>query len=125
MNATHDRPPVAERIAHGRSLRDEGIAQVENNADPRVILAIDAAIERAIAAGREFSANDIRDEFPVSDEHLVGARVRAAGVRKVDGRPVLKAVGYVPSSLPSTHGHPIRLWRSFDAWEAGQQEQGW
>ena len=89
------------------ALRDAGMAAAENAADPRIILAIDAAIERANASGRPWSANDIRDELPVSHAGLVGARVRAAATR----RPVeMVRVGYVPSSLPSTHAHPIAVW---------------
>lgn len=110
MTAATDRPPVAERLEAAATARDEGMARVEQAADPRVQLAIDAAIERAIATRRPFSANDIRDEFPVSDEHLVGARVRAYSTKRIDGQPVMKAVGYTPSTLVSTHKHPIRVW---------------
>ena len=89
------------------ALRDEGMAAVENASDPRVMLAIDAAIARANASGRPWSANDIRDELPVSHANLVGARVRAAAAR----RPrVMKRVDYEPSTLESTHGHPIAVW---------------
>lgn len=89
------------------ALRDEGMEAAENAADPRVILAIDAAIERANESGRAWSANDIRDEIPVAGQGLVGARVRAAAMR----RPVeMVRVGYVPSNLPSTHAHPVALW---------------
>lgn len=92
-------------LAHARDLRDEGMAAAENASDPRVKLAIDAAIARANASGREWSANDIRAEFPVCSQGLVGARVRAAAQRKE-----MRAVGYTPSTLASTHGHPIRTW---------------
>lgn len=89
------------------ALRDAGIAQAEQAADPRVILAIDAAIERMNASGRPWSANDLRNELPVSASALIGARVRAAATR----RPVeMHRVGYEPSSLASTHKHPIAVW---------------
>lgn len=110
MNALDARPPVADRLEEAGALRDEGMAAVENAADPRVILAIDARIQKAIDTRRPFSANDIRDDFPVSDEHLVGARVRAFGTRKVNGQRVMTPVGYTPSTLASTHKHPIRVW---------------
>lgn len=109
------RPPVADRVRAARAARDEGIALVEQHADPRVILAIDAAIARANASGRVWSANDIRDQFPVADEHLVGARVRAAAQRRPREQ---YAVGYTPSTLRSTHAHPIRTWQGADAYEA-------
>lgn len=107
---TDERPPIAERLEHAAAARDEGMAKVEHAADPRVLLTIDAVIERAIATRRPFSANDIRDQLPVADEHLVGARIRAYGMKRVDGEPVMKAVGYTPSTLLSTHKHPIRVW---------------
>lgn len=98
---------LLDAIAEADRLRDEGMSQAENAADPRVILAIDAAIARANASGREWSANDIRAEFPTTESQgLVGARVRAAAQRKE-----MRPVSYTPSTLPSTHGHPIRTWR--------------
>lgn len=90
------------------ALRDAGMQQAENHADPRVILAIDAAIERANASGRPWSANDIRDEMPTTESKgLVGARVRAAAAR----RPrVMDCVDREPSDLPSTHKAEVKVW---------------
>ena len=88
-------------------LRDTGMAAVEAAADPRVIAIIDKHIADMNASGRPWSANDLRDRLPTCDHHLIGARVRAAAMR----RPLeQERVGYVPSSLPSTHGHPIAVW---------------
>jgi hypothetical protein len=88
--------------------RDAGMAQAEAHADPRTIATIDAAIERAIASGHGFSANDIRDELPTTTSAgLVGARIRSYASR----RPALMArVGYEPSTLASTHKHPVAIW---------------
>jgi len=97
------------------AARDEGIAKVEAGADPRIILMIDAKIEAAIASGRRFSANTIRDQFPVSDHHLIGARMRGYASRKVDGHPLMVRVGYEPSTLTSTHSHEIKVWLGWDA----------
>lgn len=89
--------------------RDHGMADAENAADPRVILAIDAAIERAIASGKRFSANDIRDQFPTTrSKGLVGARVNSYANRKGVG---MVKVGSEPSNLESTHGKEIAVWR--------------
>ena len=97
------------------TLRDRGMALAEAYADPRVILAIDAVIAEANASGRPWSANDIRDRLPVSSHALVGARVRAAAMR----RPVEQVrVGYVPSDLPSTHAHPVAVWVGAEHHEA-------
>lgn len=112
------RPTKKQRLAEAAAARDEGMAQVESAADPRVILAIDAAIEAAIASGRRFSANDIRDKFPVSDEHLVGARMRSFAYRRVDGDPLMVPVGRTPSTLKSTHHHEIKVWLGWDAYQA-------
>lgn len=88
-------------------LRDQALAAVTNAADPRVIATIDALIAEANASGRTWSTNEIRHRMPECDRHLVGARVRAAATR----RPVeMVRVGYVQSSLPSTHAHPVAQW---------------
>lgn len=128
MNAVdqHGRAPIQERIAEAAAERDGGLERVEAGADPRVILMIDAEIQKAIDSGRRFSANDIRDKFPVADEHLVGARVKAMSMKRVDGHPLMVPVGYTPSSLKSTHSHPIRVWLGWDAYQAlhrNRQEQ--
>lgn len=112
------RAPVAERQAAGRAARDEGIDQVTDSADPRTILAIDAEIRKANESGEPWSANDIRDRFPVSDEHLVGARVRAAATRRPREQ---YPVDRVQSSLVSTHAHEIRVWQGAAAYEAAQR----
>lgn len=114
----HGRAPLAERIAEAAAERDAGIEKVEAAADPRVILMIDDEIQKAVDSGRRFSANDIREKFSVSDEHLVGARVRSFASRKVDGHPVVVRVGLIPSTLKSTHHHEIKVWLGWDAHQA-------
>ena len=106
------------RVKHAAELRDAGIAQAEQATDPRVTLTIDAAIEDAIASGRRFSANNIRDKFPVCDQHLVGGRMRAYATKRVDGQPLMVCVGRTPSTLASTHAHEIKVWLGFDAHQA-------
>lgn len=107
-----------DQLEGAAAARDEGMATVENAADPRVILAIDAEIEKAIHSGRRFSTNDIRDKFPVSDEHLVGARMRSFACRRVDGHPLMVCVARTPSTLKSTHHHEIKVWLGWDAAQA-------
>jgi hypothetical protein len=94
---------------NGDDLRDQGMAQAEAHADPRVILAIDAAIDRANASGEPWSANDIRDALPVTSRGLVGSRVRAAAMR----RPAeMEQTGRFPkSNLPSTRSARVAEWR--------------
>lgn len=94
----------------GEQLRDEGMAQAENAADPRVIIAIDAAIERAIESGEPFTVNDIRAEFPtVTSQGLVGSRFQSYAQR----RPALmEQTGRFPkSTLPSTRSARVAEWR--------------
>ena len=88
--------------------RDAGMSQAEAAADPRVMLAIDAEIARANASGERWSANDIRDRLPVSHGALVGARVRAAAMRKPTE---MRKVGETRSSLTSTHAKTVAVWR--------------
>lgn len=90
------------------ALRDQGMAATGQAADPRLLLMVDAKIAELNASGCTWSANDLRDLLPVVAGPLVGARVRAAATR----RPVeMEPAGYTPSSLLSTHAHPIRVWR--------------
>ena len=53
------------RLAEAERLRDEGMQQAEDHADPRRKIMIDDAIAEANASGRDWSANDIRDRLPV------------------------------------------------------------
>ncbi|MBQ1164640.1 hypothetical protein KBZ21_42445, partial [Streptomyces sp. A73] len=55
----------------------------------------------------EFSANDMRELLPdLAHGHLGAAcnALRASGVIEHTGQ-------YVPSTSPTTHGHPIAVWR--------------
>lgn len=87
------------------ALRDAGMAQAEQAADPRIILAIDAAIEFACMGGKRWSANDIRAMFPVSSQGLVGNRVRSALMRKL-----MVQVGEERSTSGPTHAKKIGVY---------------
>lgn len=89
------------------ALRDAGMAATENAADPRLLLAVDAKIAEFNATGDRWSANDLRDALPIVAGPLVGARVRAAAMR----RPTeMVKVGMTRSSLLSTHKAWIAVW---------------
>lgn len=88
------------------ALRIEGGQQAEDHADPRMILMIDAAIDRANDSGEFWSANDIRDQFPSVRNGLVGRRIDVARRRKK-----MTAHGFVRSTLPSTRSAWIVRWR--------------
>lgn len=87
-------------------LRALGQAQATHAADPRVIVTIDALIEGFNASGWAWSANEIRAALPVTSRGLVGSRVDAA--RK---RGEMEAVGWTKSTLASTRGKPVTIWR--------------
>lgn len=109
MSADVDTAPVtdAEAVEAAEQARDEGMEAATNAADPRVILTIDKLIAKANASGKRWSANDIRKQLPVSSQGLVGARVRAASMR----RPIeMVQVDVTPSTLKSTHKKPIAVW---------------
>lgn len=89
-------------------LRDAGMAQAENAADPRVIATIDKVIADLNATGLPWSANAVRQRVAVTSRGLVGARIRAAAMR----RPVEQVrVGFEPSTLPSTRTAHVAIWR--------------
>lgn len=92
--------------AGGQHLRDAGMnAAVE--AAGADVAAIDLLIARAAATGATFSANDLRAHLP----H--GVRTAAVGARFAHARRrgVIEAIGYITSTDPGTHAHPVRTWR--------------
>lgn len=112
----------SQQLADASEARDEGMATAEHAADPRIILAIDAEIEKANASGQPWSANTIRDRLPVSHSGLVGNRVRAAMMRRTDGRPEMVWIDEEPSTLRSTHKKPIAVWLGFHAWASANPD---
>lgn len=93
-------------VRAGEALRRQGQQQAENAADPRVAVIIDGLVAARNRTGEVWSVNDIRAALPVSARGLVGARVDAA--RK---RGEMEAVGWVKSTLASTRGKPVTVWR--------------
>jgi hypothetical protein len=100
-------------LSEGERLRDEGITRVTASSDEWDIILIDQTIRWMNMHRDSWSANDLRDllerNYPSILEakpQLMGARVRAAAMRKE-----MVKVGYEPSTLPSTHAHPIARWR--------------
>jgi hypothetical protein len=102
--------PIFNALLAAEQGRDAGMRQAEEHADSRVILAIDAAIERAIDSGRPFTVNDIRAEFPtISSCGLVGSRFRSAALRKP--ARMVQTGRWVKSDLPSTRAARVAEWR--------------
>lgn len=90
----------------GEALRDEGMDRTTAAADEADIAVIDDSIDRLNANGAWWSANDLRELLPEVRQPLIGARVRAKARRKE-----MERVSYTPSTLPSTHAHPVAVWR--------------
>lgn len=90
----------------GEALRDEALAQVEEASDDWSRSVIDQAITATALQGRPFSANDVRPLLPPGIRPaLVGARFLAASKR---GQ--IRKVGWVASTDPGTHAHPVAQW---------------
>lgn len=100
-------PVVHPGLVEGRQLRDAGMAQAASARgagwDMHVI---DQAIRAMTLAGREWSANDLRELLPNVRQPLIGERIRAARSRK----QIVHTGRYEPSNLPSTHAHEIKIW---------------
>jgi hypothetical protein len=100
-------------LSEGERLRDEGMARVTAATDERHIALVDSLVRAFNRDGERWSVNDLRKfmeryhgDILEAKPQLMGARVRAAAMRKE-----MKRVGYEPSTLPSTHAHPIAVWR--------------
>lgn len=100
-------------LAKGRELRDEGMALAsaadQDDWDKRVI---DQSIDHLCTLGEVWSANDLRELLPEVRQPLIGERIRAAARKSKKNPARIKHVGYTPSTLPSTHAHDIKTWRS-------------
>lgn len=89
-----------------RDARDEGIAQVEAASDDWMRATVDQAIKAVADRGLPFSANDVRGLLPLGIRPaLMGARFRYAATSGL-----VQRIGYVPSTDPGTHAHPVAQW---------------
>ena len=97
---------MTEQLMLGQELRDEGVARVEAAADDGQRSVIDHALAAVAARGVAFSANDVRPLLPPGIRPaLIGARFLAASKR---GQ--IRKVGWVASTDPGTHAHPVAQW---------------
>lgn len=90
------------------ALRDLGHATTTHAADPRLVLTVDRVIAEANATGKRWTADDIRDALPVVAGPLVGARIRAAALRKPRE---MRKVDMKRSALLSTRRAWIAVWQ--------------
>lgn len=94
-------------MTSGYALRDTGHATTTHAADPRLVLTVDKVIADANATGKRWTADDIRDALPVVAGPLVGARIRAAALRKPHE---MRKVGMKPSALLSARRAYVAVW---------------
>ena len=100
--------PIYQAVREAVAARDEGMDAATNAADMRIVLAVDKVIADAIESGEPFSSNSIRHRMPTVRPGLIGARIKAASMRK---EPRLVRVGEEPSTLKSTHAKPVAVWQ--------------
>lgn len=95
---------VAERLATAKKdILLETIA--EQSSWDRLL--VEQAVFHYGTRHDEWSANDLRDVLPELGHGFLGAAInnlRTGGIIEHTGR-------VVPSTLPSTHGHRIAVWR--------------
>lgn len=87
------------------AARDQGIERAENAGDQWDRSCIDKAIAETAKSGQPFSANDVRPLLGEVRRSLIGARFSAA-----QKRGDIRHCGYVRSTDPATHAHPVALW---------------
>ncbi|WP_019358028.1 hypothetical protein [Streptomyces sp. AA1529] len=95
----------AERLA--ATDRDTTLADITNRTSDWDRFLVEQAIFCLGLANDEFSANSMRDLLPkLAHGHLGAAfnALRSSGVIEHTGQ-------YVPSTSPTTHGHPVAVWR--------------
>jgi len=72
-------------------------------------LVIDKVIEHHASLGNRFSANDLREDLPAVRTLLISRRLIVA---QHEGR--IEKVGYTPSTLASTKGAVVAVYRPLD-----------
>jgi len=102
---------MSYQITIGEALANEGMVRATNASCPDAIAQLDQIIAEHAATGEPFSANDVRPHLPEEVRPAaVGGRFRHAA-----RRGVIRPIGYVASTDPGTHAHPVRLWKGATA----------
>ncbi|MFP3116362.1 hypothetical protein [Streptomyces sp. Iso 434] len=117
MHATRRLSP-AEQLA--AAARDTTLADILATADADG-WTLNVVKQAVLAVGRhrdEFSANDFRDLLPELGAQMVGVAVRGLATQRL----IEPTGARVPSTLPSTHGHGIAVYRLTPLGRGQQQE---
>ncbi|WP_431889403.1 hypothetical protein [Nocardiopsis alba] len=98
---------MTTQLTIGEALAAEGMGRAVAASTPSGIERLDQLIAEHAATGEPFSANTIRDQIPEGVRpNAIGGRFRHAA-----RRGLIRPVGYVASTDPGTHGHPVRVWQ--------------
>lgn len=98
---------MTSQLTIADALAQEGIQRATEASDPDAITAVDALIAKCAKTGEPFSANTIRDQLPEGIRPgAIGGRFQYAA-----RRGLIRPVGYVASTDPKTHSHPVRVWQ--------------
>ncbi|MEU0493529.1 hypothetical protein ABZ249_30245 [Nocardiopsis sp. NPDC006139] len=98
---------IEDALAEGRRRAEQGIARATEASAPDAVAEVDRLIAAHAATGEPFSANTIRPSLPEGIRPAaIGGRFRYAA-----SRGLIRPVGYVASTDPGTHGHPVRVWQ--------------
>lgn len=101
---------MSYQITIGEALANEGMVRATSASCPDAIEVLDQIIARFAATGEPFSANEVRKHIPEGvRKAAVGGRFRHAA-----RRGLIRPVGYVASTDPRTHGHPVRVWQGVE-----------
>lgn len=95
---------VAER--HASADKDLLLTDIANQSEWSQFL-VEQAVFAFGLAHETFSCNQLRDVLPELGHGFLGAAINAmrqGGILQHTGQ-------YVPSTSPSTHGHPIAVWK--------------
>lgn len=98
-----------DALEEARRRRDEGRTRARTAAWPGWKIAVERAITKLAASGREFTSDDVRrlaGEPLGTSPHALGGLIAAAAQR---GEII--AVGFRQSTRPAAHARPIRIWR--------------
>lgn len=98
---------MTTQLTIGEALAAEGMGRAVAASSPSGIERLDQLIATYAESGEPFSANTLRAQIPE------GVRPAAIGgrFRHAARRGLIRPVGYVASTDPGTHSHPVRVWQ--------------
>jgi hypothetical protein len=99
---------------NGAELRDRGVeaALAADLAGHRLYREdVEAVLDRLAAAGRPFTADDVRAQLPDDVRERMSPALLPAVIRTASSRDEIRALGYSTSRRASRHHGVHRVWR--------------